>query len=122
MHENKEFKIYTEILNYSRYIRKYVLSTIPSVHRDLRIHLMDEIYSLERNLVLAENTRGNIRMKHIVEMLTNEKMLDLITSDILEFCPNSKKYMNKSIHYLTNIRNMTYAWKQTLEENEKAKN
>ena len=40
MHENKEFKLYVEILNYSRYIRKYVLVGIPNVHRDLRIHLM----------------------------------------------------------------------------------
>ena len=113
MQINSEFKLYSEIINYSRYVRKYVLCTIPNLHRDLRIHLMDEIYNLERNIILAENTRGNIRIKYITEMQTNGRMLDLISSDIMEFCPDSKKYIEKSISFLTIIRNMTYAWKQT---------
>ena len=68
MHENKEFKLYVEILNYSRYIRQYVLVGIPNVHRDLRIHLMDEVNSLIRNLVSAESTKENICSKYITEM------------------------------------------------------
>ena len=93
MHENKEFKLYVEILNYSRYIRKYVLVGIPNVHRDLRIHLMDEINSLIRNLVSAESTKGNIRMKYITEMIINIKLLDIISSDIRDFCPESKSIL-----------------------------
>lgn len=121
MHNNNEFRLYSEVLNYSRYIRKYVLCTIPNIYRDLRVHLMDEIYSLERNLISAENTRGNIRMKYITEMQTNGKMLDIISADIIEFCSDSKKHIEKSISILTKIRNMTYAWKQNPEPNDSTK-
>lgn len=97
MHNDNEFKLYIEALNYSRYIRRYVLNNIPAIHRDLRIHLMDEIYNLMRNLISAENTKGNIRVKYITEMQINIKMLDMISDDIREFCPNSVKHINKSI-------------------------
>jgi len=118
MHENNEFKLYTEILRYSKYIRQYVLANIPNVHRDLRIHLMDEVNGLLRNLVSAESTKGNIRMKYITEMIINIKMLDIISSDIRDFCPNTKSNINKSISILTGIKNMTYRWKQNPEPNE----
>jgi len=121
MHENKEFKLYVEILNYSRYIRKYVLCNIPNVHRDLRIHLMDEVNSLIRNLVSAESTKGNIRMKYITEMIINIKMLDIISSDIRDFCPESKKHINKSVAILAKLKNMTYGWQQNPEPNESTK-
>lgn len=104
MHENNEFKLYTETLRYSKYIRQYVLANIPNVHRDLRIHLMDEVNSLIRNLVSAESTKGNIRMKYITEMIINIKMLDIISSDIRDFCPESKKHINKSIAILAKIK------------------
>ena len=116
MHTSNEFKLYREIINYSNYIRQYVVSDISNVQRDLRIHLMDEIYSLTRNLVSAQSTRGNIRIKYITEMLINEKMLDIISDDIRLFCPKSKKHIDKSIAYLTKIKNMTYAWKENPEQ------
>ena len=49
------------ILKYIQ-IREHVLNIIPSIHRDLRIHLI--------------NTKGNIRMKYIttsISKLTNIK-------------------------------------------------
>ena len=118
MHHNNEFRLYREVVNYSNYVRKYVNSNISSVNRDLRIHLMDEIYNLERNLVSAESTRGNIRVKYITEMIINEKMLDIISNNIRLFCPKSKKHLDKSIEFLTKIKNMTYAWKDNPEPNE----
>ena len=51
MRYNDEFRLYREIVKYSNYIRRYVLGTITNVHRDLRIHLMDEVYALERYLI-----------------------------------------------------------------------
>ena len=58
------------ILKYIQ-IREHVLNIISSIHRDLRIHLI--------------NTKGNIRMK----------------------------YITTSISKLTNIKHMTYAYKQS---------
>ena len=48
MHQNSDFNLYNEVIKYERYIRKYVSNEIPAVHRDLRIHLMDECYYLIR--------------------------------------------------------------------------
>ena len=117
MRYNDEFRLYREIVKYSNYIRRYVLGTITNVHRDLRIHLMDEVYALERNLVSATSTKGNIRMKYITEMIIIEKMLDLISDDIRTFCPKSKKKIDKSIEYLVKIKSMTYAWRDNPETN-----
>ena len=94
MHKNNEFKLYTEILRYSKYIRQYVLANIPNVHRDLRIHLMDGVNGLLRNLVSAESTKGNIRMKYITEMIINIKMLDELIDQNLSFVDNLEEYFN----------------------------
>lgn len=118
MHKDSDFKLYVETQNYSRYIRKYILPNIPNVHRDLRIHFTDENYSLIRNLVAAQSTKGNIRLKYITEMIINIKMLDLISSDIRDFCPEIKKYIDKSIGNLALIKNMTFRWKQNPEHDE----
>ena len=118
MHEDYDFKLYREILNYSRYIRKYVLANIPNVHRDLRIHLMDEVNGLIRNVVSADSTKGNIRLKYITEMIINIKMLDILSNDIRDFCPKCKNHINKSISLLTKVRVMTYGWRQNPEPNE----
>ena len=65
---NTDFKLYQEIIKYDKYIRRYVAPVIPSVHRDLKIHLLDESYNLERGLLEAQYTRGNIRMKHMIDI------------------------------------------------------
>jgi len=82
---------------------------------------MDEVNSLIRNLVSAESTKGNIRMKYITEMIINIKMLDIISSDIRDFCPESKKHINKSVAILAKLKNMTYGWQQNPEPNESTK-
>lgn len=82
---------------------------------------MDEVNSLIRNLVSAESTKGNIRLKYITEMIINIKMLDIISSDIRGFCPESKKHINKSVVILAKLKNMTYGWQQNPEPNESTK-
>lgn len=119
MAKNSDFTLYNEIIKYDRYVRKYVANNIPNIYRDLRIHLLDEIYSLKKNLLYAQCNKGNIRIKYITEMIVNISMLDLISDDINEYCPKIKKYIQTSISELTIIRNMTYAWRNNPEPNEK---
>lgn len=121
MYESVEFKLYTEVINYSNYVIRYILPCIINVRRDLKIHLLDEIYNLKRYLIDAQNTKGNIREKNIIEMIVTISMLDVLTPEILEFCPNSKKYMTSSIGLLTKIKNMTYLWRNDLESKETIK-
>lgn len=111
---NKEFKLYQEIIKYDRYIRRYVVVNIPAVHRDLKIHMLDESYKLERFLLESQYTKGNIREKHIVDMLVSISMLNVLTDELLEFCPKLKRQITSSIAILMNIKNMTYAWKNSL--------
>ncbi len=113
MKDNGDFKIYTEIISYRKYIREHVLNTIPSIHRDLRIHLMDEVYLLLKNMISAINTKGNIRMKYITDMIISIQMLDIISNDLMEYTNSNKKYITTSISKLTNIKHMTYAYKQS---------
>lgn len=119
MAKSSDFNLYNEIIKYDRYIRKYVAYNIPSVYRDLRIHILDEIYNLKKSLLSAQYNKGNIRVKHITEMIVIISMLDIISNDIIEYCPKIKRYVETSISILTTIKNMTYAWKNNPEPNEK---
>ena len=116
MHQNSDFNLYNEVIKYERYIRKYVSNEIPAVHRDLRIHLMDECYYLIRNLIEALNNKGSIRIKYINEVIVTISMLDYISNDLYELLPKRRKYIEKSYTFLVNIRNMTYAWKNKYNE------
>ena len=104
MHQNSDFNLYNEVIKYERYIRKYVSNEIPAVHRDLRIHLMDECYYLIRNLIEALNNKGSIRIKYINEVIVTISMLDYISNDLYELLPKRRKYIEKSYTFLVNIR------------------
>ena len=122
MHNNKDFNLYTRVVNYDEYLRINVATCIPNVQRDLRIHLLDESYNLLRSLYEAEYTKGNIRMKNITEMLVIISMLDFISAELLEYCPNKIRKIIKSIEMLTEIKNMTYSWRKNPEPDAKENN
>lgn len=122
MHEDKSFRLYNKVLQYDKYIRRNILPTIPKVHRDLKIRLVDESYNLVRYLHEAEYTKGNIRVKNITEMLVTISMLDFITNEISEITSINKKHIESSIRLLTEIKNMTYSWRKNPEPNESKTN
>ena len=68
MRLNSEFKIYNKVAEFNRYVRNTITNFITSVHRDIRIHLLDENYSLLHNLLSASYNKGNIRIKYISEV------------------------------------------------------
>lgn len=115
MPEEKTFRLYNKVLQYDKYIRKYILTNIPKVHRDLKIKMADESYNLTRTLYEAEFTKGNIRLKNITEMLVSISMLDFITSELLEIKDLNKKHLETSIRLLTEIKNMSYSWRNNPE-------
>lgn len=119
MAKNSDFTLYNEIIKYDKYVRKHVANNIPCVYRDLRIHLVDEIYNLKKSLLYAQYNKGNIRVKYITEMIVVISMIDIISNDLMEYCPKIKKYIQTSISSLTIIKNMTYAWRNNPEPNEK---
>ena len=103
------FNLYRKVLDYETYVRKYVVINIPSVHRDIRIRFLDEIYQLIRNLYEAIYTKGNIRIKVSVSLL------DFLTTKVREMKCVSNHHIDVSVDKLAEIKNMVFAWKQNEE-------
>lgn len=116
---NYDFTIYNKILDYSQYIRTYISSSIPSAYRDLRIHLLDEVYNLSKNMFYAIYNKGNIRMKYVIEMQVNISLIDMLIRQIQELKSIPKKHIDSSIKKLSDIKNIIYAWKYNEEYKKK---
>lgn len=114
-----DFTIYNKILDYNQYVRTYIAVSIPNINRDIRIHLLDEIYNLSKNMFYAIYNKGNIRMKHIIEMQVNVSLIDMLIRQLQELKCISKKHIDTSIKKLSDIKNIIYAWKYNEEEKKK---
>ena len=64
-------------LDYSKYVRANILIAIPIIHRDVKIHLADEIYNLSKLLFLAVYNKGNVRMKYLIEIQATLSCIDM---------------------------------------------
>lgn len=58
MNENNDFILLKKINIFNDYINEYIIPLIPSVHRDVRIHLLDETYELLKYLYEAIYNKG----------------------------------------------------------------
>ena len=112
---NSEFKLLNKVTELDRYIRNNIIPTIPSVHRDLKIHLLDESYSLVKTLLQSSFNKGNIRNKYINDLIINISLLDYLLGEIGEINNNKKKCL-VAIKLLSDVKNMVYAWKSNIDE------
>lgn len=117
--ENKQYRLYSKILDFNHYVRTYIVNTIPSVHRDLRIHLLDEIFLLTKNLFYATYNKGNIRMKYLIEIKVNLSIIDMLITEISNLQCMKKTSFHASINKLSDIKNIIYGW--VLNEESKKK-
>ena len=109
----------TDLYNY---LRVNIVYCIPKIHNDLRIHLLDESYNLIKCIVSASFTKGNVRNKYINDSLITISMLDALLSIVMNIDSIDKKKVSTSIGQLANIKNIIYAWKNKLNDNEKGSN
>ena len=116
---NNDFDLIPKVLNYSKYVRSYIAFSIPNVHRDIRIHLLDECYNLVRYLYEAVYNKGSIRIKYINELLVTLSMLDYLT-DYLKNMNIERRHLKASIYKLTEIKNRLYGWKRYCENEKKS--
>ena len=114
-----DFKLYRKIIDYDSYVRKYITINIPSIHRDIRIHFLDEIYNLLKTLHLAIYTKGNVRIKNITELQVSISLLDFLTTKIREMKCVNKKHIDVSTDKLAEIKNIVFAWKHNEEAKSK---
>ncbi len=117
--ENKQYRLYSKILDFNHYVRTYIVNTIPSVHRDLRIHLLDEFFLLTKNLFYATYNKGNIRMKYLIEIKVNLSIIDMLITEISNLQCMKKTSFHASINKLSDIKNIIYGW--VLNEESKKK-
>ena len=114
MNNNKQvktdFNIYNKILDYSQYTRANILNSIPSVHRDIKIHLADETFNLTKLLFYAVYNKGNIRMKYLVEMEVTISTIDMLFGILKNIPKVSNKKIESALKKLEEVKNIIYAW------------
>jgi hypothetical protein len=114
--KDKDFVLYNKIIDYKNYVNKYIAVSIPTVYRNIRIHFLDELYNLSKNMFYAVYNVGNIRDKYIKELQVNLSLLDMMTTELRELNCINDKYLYTSINKLSNIKNIVYAWKLNEEK------
>jgi len=117
--KKSSYKLYNKIILFTKYSRSYILSSIPKVHSDIKIHYADELYNLTRNMFYATYNKGNIRMKYLVEAQVNLGMIDFLLTQIRDLDSVKTKNVNSAINLLTEIKNIIYGWKFNEEEKKK---
>jgi hypothetical protein len=116
--ENKDYSLYSRISSYDEYIRKNIVNMIPNVYRDIRIHLLDELYNLEKNMFNATYNKGNIRIKYLTEIRVNISLMDMLLNNIRKIDKVNVRRVDVAISMLAYIKNVIYGWKYN-EENKK---
>lgn len=116
---NSSYRLYNKILFFTKYSREYILSSIPKVHNDIRIHYADEMYMLVKNIFYATYNKGNIRMKYLVELQVNLSTIDFLLLQAKDLNCITNKNINSAISLLTDIKNIVYGWKFNEEEKKK---
>ena len=104
------FNLYNKIIDFSIFVRTNILISIPIIHRDVKIHLADEIYNLSKLLFLAVYNKGNVRMKYLVEMQATISCIDMLSTTIIDLKCCSIKKVKVSLKKLEEIKNIIYAW------------
>ena len=110
------FKLMDKIKDYDLYTRKYVINDIPKVHNDIRIHILDELFELVKNVKLSSFTKGNVQVKNLISVLTNISVLDYLFDIILELNLCNRDKTTKSLSKLADIKNICYSWYNKVNE------
>ena len=108
---NADYSLYSKILDYTVYVKTYITCAIPGNNRDIRIHLLDELYALTKNMFYATYTKGNVRNKHLIDIQVSISLIDMMTNELRKVKTISKKHLDVSVNKLASIKNMIYAWK-----------
>ena len=111
VYDTEEFYIRSKMIELDKYIRKFLVNSIPSNNRDLRIHLLDELYSMIKNLHYAIANNKNIRIKSITDTLISISMIDYIFESLNKCDSVNQLHLRKATEKLLDLRNMIKSWK-----------
>jgi len=116
MNDTRDNK-YTLINRYNffkEYIDTYIISSIPKVYCNIRIHILDEVYKLYEYICYASFTKGNIRLKYLVDVQVRLSLLDMLLNNLREIINKNK--VDKALSLLNDIKNIIYGWKYNEEK------
>ena len=108
--KEQDFTIYNKIKDFNSYVRTNIASSIPSIYRDMRIHLLDECYNLVSLLFGAIYNKGNIRLKYLNDMRVKLSLIDYLFTDINDCRIIKEKTLKVAISKLATIKNIIYGW------------
>lgn len=114
---NQNYSLYNKIADFLNYTEKYIINDIPSVHRNIRIKLLDEIYMLPKNMFYASYNKGNIRMKYLIELQVTISLIDMLLYRLRKIEKIKKHNLDVAVSKLGNIKNIVYGWKFKEEKN-----
>lgn len=110
-----KYRLLDMITDFRKYSRTYIVNNIPNVHRDIRIHLLDESYKLAESSVYAAHTIGNIRRKHLVEMCVHISLLNVLLGEIKDLKTTDPHRLNVLFGKLSQIKDCVYGWRHNEE-------
>jgi hypothetical protein len=113
---DNSFTIYNKILDFTNYTELYIINNIPAIKRDLRIHFLDESYMLSKNMFYAIYSKGNIRMKYLIELQVTISLIDMMLVKMTNISNIPNKHINSATSKLGDIKNLVYAWKLNEEK------
>ena len=111
MEGSKSYSLYSNILRFGKYSRKYILCSILKVHNDIKIHYQDELYNLSKYMFYAAYNKGNIRIKYLTEIQVSISMIDMFLNEIKSLGCVKDRVINNSVSMLSSIKNIIYGWK-----------
>ena len=107
-----KFKILDLANELEEYVRLHIANTIPNIHRDLRIHLLDECYELERAIIWASHTRGNIRRKWLCELHVRLSLIDNSLQKLHKIQHVDARRLEICGKKLSELKTIAYAWSE----------
>lgn len=122
MNENKDnsYLIYHKVNDFEEYSEKYIINSIPAVHRHIRIHFVDETYNLLHHLFLAyHDDRNNQRRKYLIECLTSVSSIDHYITKLRKLSDDKiikEARLDELSYKLAIIRSLLYKWKTKVDK------
>lgn len=105
-----EFKLFVKSKSLLKYFEENILINIPKVHSDYKKGIVDNLISLNENIIRANINEGSIRNKYQKEILVNIVMLDLYLDILLTLnIINKRKFMIVT-NLLSEIKRISMGW------------
>lgn len=108
--KNEDFRIVGKIRELMKYCDSYVFSSFPKSELALKIRLEKCLYSLHEECLRARLNVGNIRVKHIKELVINISLIDYyIGTCSCKKIITSKRYFS-IMGFLDSLNKMVGGW------------